>query len=247
MNEKLESKIYILLSKPDAETIHDIRTTSRRIQAYTDLLPKSVRRKSKVALYLTRVRTLFKATSPIRDLDIIQEKLKKFETDPEVKLILDQQKTREDLLAVAIKIASTLKKAGAPRVKVGEIPQSRLSKRKRKILRKYESLLTRQIKVENPTIEHLHDLRKNCKMLRYTLEVDSKRVQLRPFLVKIQGDLGVIMDVQTTLTALSKLSSAISAAITADIEVEKDNATRNFVANKPKLLSQLARMSSKNS
>ena len=117
MNEKLQSKISALLSKPDAETIHDIRTTSRRIQAYTDLLPKSVRKKSKVVLYITRVRTLFKATTKIRDLDIIQEKLKKFETDPEVKLILDQQKTREDLLTAAIKIASTLKKAGAPRVK----------------------------------------------------------------------------------------------------------------------------------
>ena len=75
MTDKLNSKVVAFVSIPEEETIHDVRTTTRRIQALTELLPKSVRKKGKLETYLGRSRALFKATTEIRDIDVIQSKL----------------------------------------------------------------------------------------------------------------------------------------------------------------------------
>ena len=243
----MDSKVTDLLSKPDEETIHDVRTTTRRIQALMELLPKNIRKKSKVTVYLARASTLFKTTTPIRDIDIVQSKLKKFEQDPEVKQLLDQKKkTREELLKIAYKAANSLKKSEMPSFKISQIAQSKLSKRKKKLLRRYQSIIEKQMKIllADPTIEHLHEFRKNCKMLRYTLEVDSaKKNPLMSQLVKIQGYLGVIMDVQTTLGALSSVSREGLGTITEELIAEREKANGNYLAIKPKFASSLTKLS----
>lgn len=247
MSERLESKVNAFLSHADQETIHDIRTTSRRIQAYADLLPKGIRKKSKLSLYLTHVRALFKSTTPIRDIDVVESKLQKFETNPDVKQILDEKKrSREDFLKVAYKAVNNLKKVRAPRFKTYRVSESKLSKRKRKVLRRYRAVLARQLKLASPTIEQLHEFRKNCKMLRYSLEVDSKKNTLMSQLVKIQGDLGIAMDVHATLTALSTLpANDASSKIITVLKEEEENANADYVLSKSKLASSIAKLSFK--
>lgn len=248
--EKLDSEVIAFLSKPQEETIHDVRTSTRRVQALAELLPKSIRKKSKVTVYLARARALFKATTPIRDIDIVQSRLKKFEQNPGIKQLLEQKrKARERLLKTAYKAAYSLKNTGVPRFKSSQITQSKLLKRKKKLLRKYQSVLEKQMKIllSNPSVEQLHDFRKNCKMLRYTLELDSrKRDPLLAQLVKMQGALGVVMDVQATLGALSALpASEAFGTIMAELNAEKEKANGDYLAIELKFASSLAKLSPK--
>lgn len=244
LTEKLDSNLDTLVSKPGKETIHDIRTTTRRIQALTELLPKSIRKKAKVTTYLARSRALFKATTPIRDIDIIQSKLQTFEQYAEVKRVLEAQKERrENLFKVARKAANNLKETEAPRFKSSQISQSKLAKRKKKLTRKYQSLLARQMKIllAKPTIEQLHEFRKNCKMLRYTLEADRGKIDpLMKMLVKIQMDLGVVMDVQAVLnTILALPASEASTVVTSELNAEKEEANTDYLTIRRKLESSI--------
>ena len=250
MTEKLDTTVDALLSRPEEKTIHDIRTTSRRIQALTEILPKSIRKKTKVRTYLACARALFKTTTQIRDIDVVQSKLNRFEESPDVKQLLEEmKKTRENLLKATYKAADSLRKMGIPKFKANQISESKLSKRRKKILRKYQSILEKQMKVllASPTLEKLHEFRKNCKMLRYTLELDSRKTDpLMTQLVRIQGSLGVVMDVQATLNSLSGLSASEALEkIIADLTEQREKANEDYLAMKSKLSSSLARLSSK--
>ena len=97
------------------KNVHDVRTSIRRIEASFNLLPKNIRKKQIVSNYLTRTKSLFKATSPIRDIDIAEGKLKKFETITGIPDLLKRnEEKRAQLLSVAMKAAGTLEKTPIP-------------------------------------------------------------------------------------------------------------------------------------
>ena len=213
--ERLGSKINSLISDPSVENLHDTRTTIRRVQALTRLLPKNLRRKGKATRFLASSKKVFKATSQIRDIDITEVKLKQFETYtgfPE--FFGNLKEKRASLLRSATKSFQGFKGTTIPGFKVRQISDSKLSKRENKVIGRHQVQLKSKVPIilGNPTEEQLHDFRKNCKMLRYTLEVDSrKNKESLALLKKLQDILGSLLDNNTTLRYLSDSSLRDSA------------------------------------
>ena len=234
--DKLDSKLKTFLAKPNVKNVHDVRTSIRRVEASFRLLPKNIRKKPNVSSYLTRTRILFKATSPIRDIDIAEGKLKKFETIAGIlDLLKRNEEKRAQLLSVAMKAAGTLGKTPRPNIKPSQISESKLSRRRKKIERKFEDSLHDQIAVvlSNPKPEKLHEFRKNCKMLRYSLELDSnrKKKKLVATLEQLQTTLGSVLDDYMTLRFLSDSSLGDAAApIVSELNAAKDKGYTKFDA-----------------
>ena len=232
--DKLDSRLKSFLARPNVKSIHDVRTSIRRIEASFNLLPKNVRKKKIVSNYLTRTKSLFKATSPIRDIDIAEGKLGKFETIAGIPDLLKRnEERRAQLLGAAMKEAGRLEETPMPRIKQSQISESKLSKRRKKIEKKFEDILHDQIEdvLSNPKPEELHKFRKNCKMLRYTLELDSnkKKKKLEMTLEYLQTALGSVLDDYMTLGHLSPLGD-VAAPIVSELNMARDNDYAKFVA-----------------
>ncbi len=230
---RLDSRLKAFLARPNVKNVHDVRTSIRRIEASFNLLPKNIRKKQTVSNYLTRTKSLFRATSPIRDIDIADGKLRKFETIGGISDLLKRnEEKRMQLLSVAIKAAGTLDKTPKPRIKPSQISESKLSKRRKKIERKFEESLHDQMAVvlSNPKPEELHEFRKNCKMLRYSLELDSnKKKKLEATLEYLQTTLGNVLDDYMTLGYLSSLGE-VASPIVSELNTAKDKDYAKFVA-----------------
>lgn len=185
------------------------------MQALFRLLPKNLRRKGKATRFLASSKRVFKATSQIRDIDITEVKLRQFETYTGFPEFLGLQKEkRVSLLRNANKSSQTLKKTAIPKFKVGQLSDSKLSKREDKIIARLQVQLKSEVGkvLGSPTEDQLHDFRKTCKMLRYSLEVDSrKNKDDLSVLKKLQEILGSVLDNYTTLRYLSDSSLRDSA------------------------------------
>jgi CHAD domain-containing protein len=159
----------------DQILIHDIRTAVRRLDATYKSLPKKLRRNNRVSKYMATSKRLFKLNSQIRDYDIIGEKLQKYSSNSGYKNIADLlKKRREAKLASARKVALSLRDRHRPQIDENDIPPSKLEARFNKIVaRLVESIeLDLPIVLTNPDkIKELHELRKDCKKLRYLLEL----------------------------------------------------------------------------
>lgn len=214
-SKRLSSKVDSLISDPSAENVHDTRTTIRRAQALFRLLPKNLRRKGKAARFLKSSKRVFRATSQIRDIDVTEVKLKQFETYTGFPEFFGLQKEkRVSLLRSGTKSFQTLKRTTIPRFKLSQISDSKLSRRENKVVGKLQVQLKSQVAIilGNPTEEQLHDFRKACKMLRYTLEVDSrKNKEGLALLKKMQEIFGTLLDNYTSLRYLSESSLGNSA------------------------------------
>lgn len=212
--ENTESRLAAFLEDPSANNIHDIRTSIRRTEASISLLPKNLRG-GEARRYLESAKSLFRATTPLRDIDIVGVELSKFSSVPGVRTLLDiNQRKRTKLLRKATRYAESFGKMTVPSIKSSNISQSELSKRRRKVLRRLNERLRNEAQdlLSNPAPDDLHEFRKTCKMLRYTIEIGSKRNQeLRKTLVQIQQILGRMMDIHTTLRFISESSLGVSA------------------------------------
>jgi CHAD domain-containing protein len=147
--------------------------------------------------------------SEIRDIDIVVAKLTQFEaTTPGLHDFFSSlAERRNKLLSRALNFAKLLEKNTFPKIKLRQISDSKFSKRERKVVRRLRDSLEGGLKIitGDPSPEQLHDFRKNCKMLRYTLEIDSKKTSKT---IQVLGDLqkvlGVLLDNLTTLKILSQ-------------------------------------------
>lgn len=207
--DRFNSRLKAFIASQNVKNVHDIRTLIRRIEVSFSLLPKNIRKKQTIAYYLTRSKSLFKLTSTIRDIDIVEGKIKKFQTFPGIPDILSRNaEKRKRLLSAALKSARALERTPSQRIKASQISESKLARRRKKIERRFEDYLDGKAAtmLSNPSPEQIHDFRKNCKMLRYAIEIDSskKKEKLETILEDIQTILGSVMDDYTTLRYLSE-------------------------------------------
>jgi len=222
--KRVESRDSDYIKDSNETNIHDIRTAVRRLDASYKSLPKKLRRNNRISKYMITSKRLFKLNSQIRDYDIIGEKLQKYSSDPIYKNISDLlEKRRETKLANARKVALSLRDKHRPHIDENEIPTKKLEARFNKIVAKLvESIeLDLPIVLTSPDkIKELHELRKDCKKLRYLLEliphqdsnsndkgVNSKDIHVMiTTLEDIQDILGSIHDNDTTISFLKQVS-----------------------------------------
>jgi CHAD domain-containing protein len=80
---RVYEKLDNYLENPTKESIHDMRTSLRRLEATYKSNTKQIRKKKKFKSFAETGRELFKINSKIRDTDIIIEKLSKEGNMPE--------------------------------------------------------------------------------------------------------------------------------------------------------------------
>ena len=209
-SRRLSRKTDHYINDPNEKNIHDIRTSIRRFNAAVSTLPRKYREEPLLLEYSKIANKLFKLNSEIRDSDIILIKLEKFSSSPQRNMVTDTLKqTRQAKLENAKTIAQTLKNLNSNMINGIGVTENELQKRYSKILSKLISRIDDvfPIVLTNPLkLEELHELRKDCKKIRYMLELvekdDKNAASLIRILEKVQDILGSIHDSDATIIYL---------------------------------------------
>jgi len=212
--QRLDNKTSSYIKNSNEKNIHDIRTSVRRFNASFLTLPKRYRKENVLSDYNQLANQFFKVNSEIRDIDIIRGKLKEYPETIQKNKVLDLLKNeRQSKLEGARTFALTLKNMNSKNIldKI-DITEKEIQKRYIKILiiliNKIETNFL--IVITNPfKIQELHALRKDCKKLRYLLEIlgkeDINAIKMVKTLQNIQDILGSLRDYDVTIDYLKKL------------------------------------------
>lgn len=230
--QRVNNRLDEYLKDPNEEHIHDIRTAIRRLGASYQSLPKAIRNKKKMKEFVAKSKDLFSINSKIRDCDIIFGMLSKYlpvEPSPNRGQQLQSSQTSTNLLkslktlrnrklSEAKSIALELRKLSLPKLggKMSNKSESKLEKRFYNVVCKLANTIERNYPVvlSSPKrISELHEMRKDCKKLRYLLELlpigengknkdEDKVSQLIQELEKVQDMLGTVHDYDTTIAYL---------------------------------------------
>ena len=234
--QRVNNKLDDYLKAPNEEHIHDIRTSIRRLRASYQSLPKSIRNKKKIKKFVAKSKELFSINSKVRDYDIIFEILSEYmssEMAPKHEqqqlsqssraisnLLKSLETVRNRGLTEAKTLAVELRKLSVP--KLGDnninISKKKLKKRFNNVVGKLANTIEKNYPVvlsSSKRLIELHEMRKDCKKLRYLLELlpidtdvknqDKDKVsQLIDELEKVQDMLGTIHDYDTTIAYIKK-------------------------------------------
>src|SRR5215467_12541629 len=238
--KRVDNRLDDYIKDSNENTIHDIRTATRRLDASYRSLPKKIRRKNKTGKYMTTSKRLFKINSQVRDYDIICEKLQKYSSEPIYTKLTDSlNRKRKTKLARARKIAFSLRDLPLPSVKENAIPAKKLDMRYNKVV----FGLRQRIQLDLPIvltnvnkIEELHELRKTCKKLRYLLELASHQngtnnKEINAVITEledVQDILGSIHDSDTTIAYLKSQPNKVPHILHDEIS-ERNKKYKDFI------------------
>jgi CHAD domain-containing protein len=211
--QRVDKRVNDYIADSNEENIHNIRTSIRRADASFRSLPKKVRKRNKVSNYLKLCKQLFKINSKIRDYDIIYEKLRNYSSQPIYTELTESLKTiRDAKLRKGRDTALSLRKIKPPKIYDKDISKEKLNRRFNKIISGSSDKIELNFPVvltnADRTIQ-LHEMRKDCKKLRYLLELlsyqNNKEVERTiTELEKIQEMLGSIHDDDIMITYLRR-------------------------------------------
>jgi CHAD domain-containing protein len=232
----LDSHVSLISEDPSPDNIHDVRTAIRRVEAALELLPKKVRQQRRIRKYLYACRKLFKSTSPVRDIDIVYSNLFNYESDPNVKRALAKiQIERSHMLHRCAIYAKNLTKTKTPKISKKGLSSKTIAKRRKRIVTKIQAKLQEGLPIvlkDFRKIDELHDIRKQCKLLRYTLEIlpSKNDDKLEGQMEKWQTLLGGIRDIDVTEHFVDErgLSEELEGAIV-NLKISRDGMLRSFI------------------
>jgi CHAD domain-containing protein len=236
--QRVDNRIKNYLTDPNKDNIHDIRTAIRKLDASFRSLPKKVRKKNRVSNYVTVSKRLFKINSEIRDYDIIYGNLKKYSSDSiytELTRPLEERRKKE--IIKARNIALSLKDLQLPQFNEDDIPTKKLQQRFNKIVGRFSDRIELNFPIvltNSKKIEELHEMRKNCKKLRYLLELlpeQDKEIQKTiTELEDIQDMLGSIHDDDITIAYLKNIRNPKTVHYILDNEIaERSHKYEEFI------------------
>ena len=254
--QRVNNKLDDYIKNPDAENIHDIRRAIRRLEAsYRSLPSKKVRNKRVIREYAEYSKKLFSINSQIRDFDIISEKLSSDESlaqqDTMNSIEGSLNKQREAKLNEAISFALKLRKLRVPELtKEIKISNKRSKKRFSKVVGKFAARIEHNLPIivnDSKKIAELHEVRKDCKKLRYLLELlpenndkdqrsekDNYVSVLMEKLENVQDSLGLIHDYDMIVAYLKRhkgrgTRSTLIHSLLAKVSRERQNKYEEFV------------------
>lgn len=197
------------LADPNEENVHDVRTSIRRLDAAYKILPKKIKRKEKILQFIKLRKEFFKINSEIRDWDIIKQNLVPYPSLDVQKIIDKINAKKQEKTALAQKKAEIASKQKTIQIDHKEISSEKLEKKFKKITLRLINKIENSIPIivsSDKKIEQLHELRKDCKKLRYLLELTNHE-EPSSFISKLkemQDVLGAIRDSDITLEFLKK-------------------------------------------
>jgi CHAD domain-containing protein len=240
---RVSNKLDDYLTRQDEKNIHDIRTSVRRLDACHQTLPKKLRGRKQMKKFVKKSKDLFKINSQIRDFDIITELIGKNNTEHgsrnRVDLIFENRRAQK--LENAKVIAVRLRKLPLPKVKKKSVPKAKLTKRFNKLISKFGGRIQLNLPLvttDPDKVAELHELRKDCKKLRYLLELVSHDNSSRDIISKLgeelqnmQDLLGAIHDCDATVVYLKRQKRQKTNEIIEDIVQERKKRYENFLAH----------------
>jgi len=198
---KVNKILNLYLRNLNEKNIHDIRKSIRRAESAYMTLPREYRKKKKIREYIDVSKNFFKLNSQIRDYDIYLQKIDIFKKTHHPKknsaksnktsyssknnynnnnndIESQIQNLRKSKLRNATTVALQLQELEYPQIKknkkkIYEEIDSRFNRVKKKFLVKIEENFPIVINDESK-LKELHTLRKDCKRLRYLLELKLK-------------------------------------------------------------------------
>lgn len=228
--QKVDNRVNNYLADPNEDNIHDIRTAIRKLDASFRSLPKKVRKRTRVSNYITASKRLFKINSQIRDYDIIYGKLKKYSSDSiYAELTRSLEKRRDTKIRKARNVALSLKDK-SPKIDEENIPGKKLQQRFNNIVGRFSDRIELNFPIvltNSKKVGELHEMRKDCKKLRYLLELlpdQNKEIQrMITELEEIQDMLGSIHDEDITIAYLKKIRNPRAVHYLLNDEIEERN------------------------
>ena len=230
---RFDSKTNSYIKNSNEKNIHDVRTSIRRFNAAFLVLPKRYRKGCLLSDYNQLANKFFRINSELRDMDIIQEKLNAYPETDQRNIVIDLlKKNRQSNLEGAKSIALSLQNMHSNKIlDKMDITEKELQKRYNKLLFELISKIETNflIVITNTLkIKELHELRKDCKKLKYILELlvkdNNNKNNIATGLIKtlqnIQDILGSIRDYDITIDYLKKLdpSKEIQEIVNNEIE-----------------------------
>jgi CHAD domain-containing protein len=239
---RVSNKLDDYLKRQDEENIHDIRTSVRRLDACYKTLPKGLRKRKQMKKFVNESKVLFKINSQVRDFDIITELIRKVNADHGNKNgVVNFENRRAQKLENAKAVAVGLRKLPLPKVKKNSVSKAKLTSRINKLISKYGSrtqLNLPMVTTDADKVAELHELRKDCKKLRYLLELvsrdnssDNSISRMREELQTMQDLLGAIHDCDATVAYLKRKKGQKRNEIIEDIVQEREKRYENFLAH----------------
>lgn len=207
-NEKVARALRDYLGEPNEKNTRVLRASVRRLTTMLRIVPRRSRKKQ-MKQSLESGRKLLRATSKVRDVDIIEGKLSKMPRDHTIELLLNNlNEEREEYVGDSMKAAWRLF-------------EQRKQKAERRDFRGAQGWIRRtlielddEVSKELPRVvrnegkvEELHSLRKHAKTFRYALELlPSTRGSARAVEVlrSWQDVLGEIRDSDTVIEYLGR-------------------------------------------
>ncbi|MDR4510686.1 MAG: CHAD domain-containing protein [Nitrososphaeraceae archaeon] len=246
---KVNNILNLYIKNPDEKNIHDIRKSIRRAESAYVTLPEEYRSKKNFKEFIHQSKAFFKINSQIRDYDIYLQKIESFKktdngnkkskntpnshiSNSEYKsknndIVSEIQNLRKSKLLYATMVAEQLKNLEYPQIKDNNKKNStKINSRFKKVTKKFTRKIQKNLPIvinDNSKVEELHTLRKDCKKLRYLLELklelpdknednpnnnDNDYKDLDKIIIKledIQDLLGQIHDCDALLSFFEKL------------------------------------------
>jgi CHAD domain-containing protein len=240
---RVSNKLDDYLTHQDEKNIHDIRTSVRRLESCYQTLPKKLRGRKQMIKFVKKSKDLFKINSQIRDFDIITELIGKNNTEHGSKnsVVLSFENRRAQKLENAKVIAMGLRKLPLPKVKKKSVSKAMLTKRFNKLISKLGGRIQLNLPLvttDPDKVAELHELRKDCKKLRYLLELVSHDnssgniiSKMMEELQNMQDLLGAIHDCDATVVYLKRQKRQKTNEIIEDIMQERKKRYENFLAH----------------
>jgi CHAD domain-containing protein len=232
----LTRRVKAYLRDPNAENVHRLRTATRRLQAAFALLPKTTRNENKAQKTMARIKELMKVNASVRDQDIILSKLSMYKESPTYERLTEGlRKSRKSHLEQAKELALSVQKDPGPRVKPRDLSNPVLQRRYNKVVRKLGSKITSElplVREDSSKVEELHIVRRDCKQLRYVLEMSEFSRPPKPLVTlrSWQDLLGTIRDHDVMIEYLRGLRRSAEIQVALNIEIENRNKNyRKFV------------------
>jgi len=228
----LTRRVKAYLRDPNAENVHRLRTATRRLQAAFALLPKTTRKQTRAQKATARIKKLMKVNASVRDQDIILSKLSMYKKSPTYELLTEGlRKSRKSHLEQAKELALSVQRDPGPRVKPRDLSEPILQRRYNKVVRNLSSKITSELPLvrEDPSkVEELHVVRRDCKQLRYILEMSEFSRPPKPLVTlrSWQDLLGTIRDHDVMIEYLQGLKRSTELQVALNIEIE--NRYKNY-------------------
>lgn len=219
--ENVKNILKLYLQNSNDKNIHDLRKSIRRLDAAYYALPKKYRKNRPIKNYVNLSKDLFKSNTKVRDYDIFLKKLDSHndhnKKNNNLKGKIEQDKKSQ--LEIATTIAQNLDRYDSPQIGTEVIvDDNKIQRHFKKVSEKLNDKIRKEldIVIQNEKKKRkLHQLRIDCKKLRYHLELisnqDKEVKKTVEQLDNIQDILGEIHDSDAAILYLEqqKKSQAI--------------------------------------